>query len=102
MGALEIIGIALGSSVLTSLIQAIASRRKEKDDSKETYADRLERRVRILEERQEILEIRGNIQAASINCAWACRNRTATEPCPVIQHMESNPMPKFNKKEEEQ
>jgi len=101
MGVIEIIGIALGSSVLTSLIQAIASRKKDKDEGKESYADRLERRIKVLEERQEILEIRSNIQGSAISCAWACKRKDTPDTCPVLQHMEDNPMPLFNKKTEE-
>lgn len=102
MGAIEIIGIALGSSVLTALIQAIVTRLKNKDDNQESYANRLERRIKTLEDRQEILEERTNIQQSAISCAWACKNKSEQDPCPVLQHMELNPMPMFNRKTEQQ
>lgn len=102
MDALSIVGLVLGSSALTTLIQALFSRKKTNSEIKDSYADRLERRIVVLEERVDILEIGKSITMSAINCAYACDKRGKDKFCPVLEHIELNPLPKTQQKESNQ
>ena len=94
MDVLSVIGIVLGSSAVTTLIGALFNRKKTNAEIKDSYADRLERRIGVLEGRVDILEIGKSITMSAINCAYACEKRGNDKFCPVLEHIEHNPLPK--------
>lgn len=94
MDVLSVIGLVLGSSALTTLIGALFNRKKTNAEIKDSYADRLERRIGVLEGRVDILEIGKSITMSAINCAYACEKRGNDKFCPVLEHIEHNPLPK--------
>ena len=97
MNWIEILGLILGSSVVTAIVTAFADRRivsanarkvnAEVDDS---YADRLERRIYKLEKRQERYELRDAIHQSALNCAHKCT--IPDEDCPVLIYLENHPV----------
>lgn len=94
MDILSVIGLVLGSSALTTLIGALFSKKKTDAEIKDSYADRLERRIGVLEGRVDVLEIGKSITMSAINCAYACEKRGNDKFCPVLEHIEHNPLPK--------
>lgn len=93
MDVLSIIGLVLGSSVLTTLISALFNRKKTNAEIGDAYADRLERRIKTLEERVDLYEMRNSISMSAINCAYACDNKDDDGFCPVLKHIELHPIP---------
>jgi hypothetical protein len=93
MDVLSIIGLVLGSSVLTTLISALFNRKKTNAEIGDAYADRLERRIKTLEERVDLYEMRNSISMSAINCAYACDNKDSDGFCPVLKHIELHPIP---------
>lgn len=93
MDVLSIIGLVLGSSVLTTLISALFNRKKTNAEIGDAYADRLERRIKTLEERVDLYEMRNSISMSAINCAYACDNKDNDGFCPVLKHIELHPIP---------
>lgn len=51
MDVLTLVGLFLSSSVVSTIATALLSRRKDKAEVEDKYADRLERRVKALEDR---------------------------------------------------
>ena len=93
MDLLTILGLVLGSSALTTLIGALFNRKKTNAEIGDAYADRLERRIKTLEERVDLYEMRNSISMSAINCAYACDNKGADDFCPVLKHIELHPIP---------
>ena len=93
MDILSVIGLVLGSSVLTTLISALFNRKKTDAEIGDAYADRLERRIKTLEERVDLYEMRNSISMSAINCAYACENKGQDDFCPVLKHIELHPIP---------
>ena len=93
MDILSVIGLVLGSSVLTTLISALFNRKKTNAEIGDAYADRLERRIKTLEERVDLYEMRNSISMSAINCAYACENKGQDDFCPVLKHIELHPIP---------
>ena len=87
----EIIGIVLGSSVLSILANAAVNRKKERQEREFNYADKLEQRLEKLEKRVERFEIRDNIYSSATACANSCK--VADDKCPVLVYLESHPIP---------
>jgi hypothetical protein len=93
MDLLTILGLVLGSSALTTLIGALFNRKKTNAEIGDAYADRLERRIKTLEERVDLYEMRNSISMSAINCAYACENKDGDGFCPVLKHIELHPIP---------
>lgn len=91
MDILQLLGLLLGSSAISTVVSALVNRPKEKQEVEEKYSDRLERRVKVLEDRLDTYELRERIQMAAINCAYACEH--GKDGCPVLSHMDENPLP---------
>lgn len=100
MDVLSVIGLVLGSSALTTLIGALFNRKKTNAEIGDAYADRLERRIKTLEERVDLYEMRNSISMSAINCAYACDNKDSDGFCPVLKHIELHPIPSENKSNE--
>ena len=93
MDLLSVLGLILGSSALTTLIGALFNRKKTNAEIGDAYADRLERRIKTLEERVDLYEMRTSISKSAINCAYACDNKDSDGFCPVLKHIELHPIP---------
>ena len=93
MDLLSVLGLILGSSALTTLIGALFNRKKTNAEIGDAYADRLERRIKTLEERVDLYEMRNSISMSAINCAYACDNKDNDGFCPVLKHIELHPIP---------
>lgn len=93
MDLLSVLGLVLGSSVLSTGITVLATRKKTNAEINDTYADRLEKRIKTLETRLDIFEMRNSITMSAINCAYACDHRGEDRCCPVLEHIEHNPLP---------
>lgn len=100
MDVLTLVGLFLSSSVVSTIATALITRRKDKAEVEDKYADRLERRVKALEDRLDTYELRERIQMGAINCAHACEH--GKSGCPVLSHMEDNPLPMFFERKNEQ
>ena len=87
MDLLSVIGLVLGSSALTTLIGALFNRKKTNAEIGDAYADRLERRIKTLEERVDLYEMRNSISMTAINCAYPCGNKHTDGFCPVLKHI---------------
>lgn len=94
---MEIAGLILGSSVLSSMLTLIANKGKRAAETDgtvsehyDTYANRLERRQDSLEKRVERLENRDSIFDRAVACAYRCDNRAE---CPVLDFLRRHPLP---------
>lgn len=94
---IEIAGLVLGSSVISSMLTLIANKGKRAAETDgtvsehyDTYADRLERRQDALEKRVERLENRDSIFDRAVTCAYQCDYHTT---CPVLDFLRRHPLP---------
>lgn len=87
----EIIGIVLGSSVLSVLATALVNHKTAKQEREFNYADKLEQRLEKLERRVERFELRDNIYSSATACANSCK--VADDKCPVLLYLENHPIP---------
>lgn len=90
-GWVEIAGIIIGSSALSSAVSAWLNRKNDKQNREFNYAEKLENRLEKLERRVERFEIRDNIYSSATACANSCK--VADEKCPVLLYLESHPIP---------
>lgn len=94
----EILGLILGSSVISTLVAALVNRPQTAADAKKThiegekmYTDTLEHRIDVLSARQDRYEFRDHVQNAAINCAHKCQ--IPDDECPVLQFLDKHPIP---------
>lgn len=89
---LEIVGLLLGSSLLSTVVTLLFNRKKDKQEMEFNYTDKLENRLEKLERRVETLEFRDNVYSSATACAHACR-LPEDYNCPVLFYLETHPVP---------
>ena len=94
---IEILGLVLGSSVISSMLTLVANRNKRAAETDgtvsehyDTYADRLERRQALLETRVALLENRDSIFDRAVSTAYRC---PYAANCPTLDFLKRNPVP---------
>lgn len=94
---MEIAGLILGSSVISSMLTLIANRGKQKAETDgtvsehyDTYAERLEQRLQSLERRIALLEKRDSIFDRAVTTAYQCPHVAA---CPVMDFLRRHALP---------
>ncbi len=93
----EIIGIVLGSSTITSLLNIFANRRINAAQADGIilshvmeFVKTFERRIERLSDRVARLETRDAIFDRATAHAYRCKGR---EECPVLRYLEQHPLP---------
>lgn len=94
---IEIAGMLLGSSVLSSMVTLVATRNKRAAEADgtvsehyDTYAERLEQRLKSLESRIALLELRDSIFDRAITTTYKC---PYVKDCPSLDFLRRHPLP---------
>lgn len=86
----SIIGILLGSSVLSTVVNSLINRKKNNQEVEFNYQEKLEIRIEKLEKRLDKFELRDNIYTSATACANGCKQ---VPNCPVLDYLKVHPVP---------